>query len=814
MLKISGYLACCFAASTLYAGTDVLSWGRLGLFDKPVRDIELGYSGIYFIYNDNSVSYSGALTFDGYTPPDNLQHVKSISASPSSGVAILEDGSLVGWGNNTQGELDFPSHLRNPKKVLADIGYTLIQTQGDTLYSFGSSRFPDTLANVKMVDADSYHIVAWMYDHTFREVFENFPRKDVPTPASLTGIKDLAIGGDHTHALLENGSVVSWGSDFHGFMSEAPATASRILASNSTSYAELPDGSIYAWGSADRAMIKKQKNLKDFACAYGSFAGLQASGRVIYFSSEDSYSAYYSMHTLKENLKSVVSIAAGAQHAIALREDGSVFEWGVWDTIRTPSNLETASEIAAGSTYSAILRKDGTLRVWNHETSKFYALNVTNDSVSKASGVKHIFGGYSDLWAVLENGNVISWGANSAKKILRKGGVKFASGANFGLELMNNGTVYVCLGDTTSRAHGLTNAKDIAVGADGHWVVLFNDGSIYEGDGTYNYPTEAPVGLSNIVAVASGASHSLALRADGAVVSWGDTLLSVNSTPSNWRNVKAIAAGSLFSVALQNEAPKASIATLASAFYGDWIEIAEQATQANTPIQYKSTTEAVCKLDNYTIQFLKTGTCTIQSLGSPSAVWNITVKPRPLTIKAISDTLSYGSVSLSYLTDNLLFEDKLSGRLALQDKIPGVGVYPILQGTLQAPANYSVTYVPGNLTVKPRTLEITVVDTFKILKTPDPKYRVSYFGLGYSADTTLLTNLSFTREPGESLGSYIVKASGIVSPNYKVTYNAGTLRIQKTGDPSAIHLNRAPSNPRPWISRNLYNLLGQRLNQE
>ena len=39
------------------------------------------------------------------------------------------------------------------------------------------------------------------------------------------------------------------------------------------------------------------------------------------------------------------------------------------------------------------------------------------------------------------------------------------------------------------------------------------------GHGTANYPL--PTGLSNIVAIAAGYNHLLALRADGTLVSWG-----------------------------------------------------------------------------------------------------------------------------------------------------------------------------------------------------------------------------------------------------------------------------------------------------
>src|SRR5207249_5792610 len=71
-----------------------------------------------------------------------------------------------------------------------------------------------------------------------------------------------------------------------------------------------------------------------------------------------------------------------------------------------------------------------------------------------------------------------------------------------------------------------------------------------------------PDGLSNVVAIACGEAHSLALKADGTVVDWGaflvsggagDAHVSVNRYPHDLTNVIAIAAGSTHSLALKDD---------------------------------------------------------------------------------------------------------------------------------------------------------------------------------------------------------------------------------------------------------------------
>ncbi|MGA2866311.1 MAG: hypothetical protein ABSF95_17700, partial [Verrucomicrobiota bacterium] len=63
------------------------------------------------------------------------------------------------------------------------------------------------------------------------------------------------------------------------------------------------------------------------------------------------------------------------------------------------------------------------------------------------------------------------------------------------------------------------------------------------GIGGFWAPMTAPAGLTNLVAIASGYSHCLALRADGTVVAWGDDSLGQTNVPAGLINVVAIGSG-------------------------------------------------------------------------------------------------------------------------------------------------------------------------------------------------------------------------------------------------------------------------------
>jgi hypothetical protein len=65
--------------------------------------------------------------------------------------------------------------------------------------------------------------------------------------------------------------------------------------------------------------------------------------------------------------------------------------------------------------------------------------------------------------------------------------------------------------------------------------------------------TSVPPGLSNVVAIAAGTAHVLALLPDGTVVAWGADELGQTDVPPGLSNVVAIGAGWAYSMAVIGE---------------------------------------------------------------------------------------------------------------------------------------------------------------------------------------------------------------------------------------------------------------------
>jgi hypothetical protein len=92
-----------------------------------------------------------------------------------------------------------------------------------------------------------------------------------------------------------------------------------------------------------------------------------------------------------------------------------------------------------------------------------------------------------------------------------------------------------------------TNVIALAAG-DSHCVALKSDGTVlaWGGNEANAGETNVPSGLSNVVSIAAGSTHSLALRSDGTLAAWGQIYESgVNITvPPAATNVAALALGS------------------------------------------------------------------------------------------------------------------------------------------------------------------------------------------------------------------------------------------------------------------------------
>ncbi|KMQ49373.1 hypothetical protein CHISP_3717, partial [Chitinispirillum alkaliphilum] len=160
----------------------------------------------------------------------------------------------------------------------------------------------------------------------------------------------------------------------------------------------------------------------------------------------------------------------------------------------------------------------------------------------------------------------------------------------------------------------------------------------------------------------------------------------------------------------------------------------------------------------------------------------LTILPREIIISAKSQTKVYGEddpeLIFEIISGTLLDGDSISGVLS-REAGENVGDYLIETGSLSAGQNYSITINNSYyLTITPALLIITADDKVKMVNNPDPEYTVTYTGLVFNDDSSVVTGLVIERTPGEAIGDYDIIPSGAIAGNYTIDFVRGTLTIE------------------------------------
>ena len=187
-------------------------------------------------------------------------------------------------------------------------------------------------------------------------------------------------------------------------------------------------------------------------------------------------------------LEDVVAIAAGAEHSLALRANGTVVAWGsnTRGESTVPPGLANVVGIAAGL-HSVALKSDGTVVVWGDSRPE-----VLNPPA-----------GLNDVIAIAASGSI---GSREAYTVALRGNGKVVS---WGVVNYNQ----------TNVPPSLDSVVDISAGTL-HALAVRQDGTVV-GWGLSSVASPPP-GLANVIAARSGQGASFAIKSDRTLVRWGE----------------------------------------------------------------------------------------------------------------------------------------------------------------------------------------------------------------------------------------------------------------------------------------------------
>lgn len=235
-------------------------------------------------------------------------------------------------------------------------------------------------------------------------------------------------------------------------------------------------------------------------------------------------------------ISNAVAIAAGYGHNLVLKADGTVVAWGNNDRgqATVPLDLSGVVAIAAGGWHSLALKSDGTVVGWgNNDRGQAATPEGLSNAVAIAAGNSHSL-------ALRSDGTVVAWGGNTVT-------VYWEDERWWGWwweETVEVGTLMVPVGLSNVVAIAAGSYHNLALKSDGTvvtWGSYFND---YSPWGGYELaPASGLLEYSNIVVLAAGSNHDLALSSDGTVFAWGWNESGQTNTPAGLNQVTAIAAG-------------------------------------------------------------------------------------------------------------------------------------------------------------------------------------------------------------------------------------------------------------------------------
>jgi len=176
--------------------------------------------------------------------------------------------------------------------------------------------------------------------------------------------------------------------------------------------------------------------------------------------------------------------------------------------------------IAAGYNHSLGLKRDGTIVAWG--ANDYGVCNVPEPN----TGFIGIAAGYFHNLALREDGSIVAWGANSGHQCdvpePNTGFIAIAAGYGHSLGLKGDGSI-VAWGDNWYGQCNVPkpNTGFIAIATGyGHSLGLKQDGSIVAWGENYYGQCDVPEPNTGFVAIAAGGVHSLAIRDDKIAPSW------------------------------------------------------------------------------------------------------------------------------------------------------------------------------------------------------------------------------------------------------------------------------------------------------
>ena len=503
---------------------------------------------------------------------------------------IKTDGTLWGWGNNSQGTIGDNTAVNksspvqigtqtNWSFVTNQASYTMAVKTDGTLWGWGYNQFGNIGDNTVTTRSSPVQI-GTLTNWSSVALHTNLATAAVKTDGTLwnwgnggslghakistasrtlsklseKNWSNVSVADTHVLAVGTDGTLWAWGTNSVGYIGDnttgttrsAPvqigslSTWTYVAAGSSVSAGILSDGTLWTWGSGTNGRL-----------------GLN---------STVNRSSPVQVGTLSDWAK----ISMSPYDTIATKTDGTLWGWGYnfygglgdGTAIARSSPVQIGtltgwSEIIAGVYYSMATKTDGTLWAWGLNTSGQLGQNDTVTARSSPVQIgtltnwSKVGAGTYNSFAIKTDGTLWGWGyadsgrlgLTNSKLTLNKVDVwkstqSYEAGENHFATVLSNGTL---------------------------WAWGLNQYGAIGNNSTANRSFPVRIGNeANWSKVAAGQSHTLAIKTDGTLWGWGinsagelgDNSTSTTSSPvqigtlTNWASVSG---GSSYTMAIKTD---------------------------------------------------------------------------------------------------------------------------------------------------------------------------------------------------------------------------------------------------------------------
>jgi alpha-tubulin suppressor-like RCC1 family protein/Leucine-rich repeat (LRR) protein len=282
-----------------------------------------------------------------------------VSAGSTHSLAVLQDGTLWAWGDNTYGELGTgTSDLQalSPVQIGTSSNWVAVSAGGG--HSLGLNA--------------NHEVYAWGWnDHGQLGLSDTVNRNTPNKLPTLSNVIAIAAGMSHSMAIDGNGDLWIWGYNYYGQLGSGNTTDSNIpikvngisngttikviaVAGDNHTLALTDDGKVYAWGNNSNGELGLGYN---------------------------NPSTKTTPTEITNPGWNVVALSAGMGHSLALDLAGQVWAWGFnqygqlglgnTNNYYTPNKITAINNIhsiSAGGWFSlATKADDGTLWSWGND---------------------------------------------------------------------------------------------------------------------------------------------------------------------------------------------------------------------------------------------------------------------------------------------------------------------------------------------------------------------------------------------------------------------------------------------------------------